>query len=169
MNLPLAETTPLDGVLQIVPRRFSDDRGYFCETYNRQAFERVGVSCEFLQDNQSLSRERNTVRGLHFQIPPFAQAKLIRVLRGAIFDVAVDIRRGSPSYGQGFGVTLSAENGRQLFIPAGFAHGFCTLEGLKWNDPALAIPWPINENEAVILDRDRDLPLLAGLPDYFRI
>jgi dTDP-4-dehydrorhamnose 3,5-epimerase len=188
MNLPLVETTPLDGVLQIVPRRFSDDRGYFCETYNRQSFERIGASCEFLQDNQSVSRQRNTVRGLHFQIPPFAQAKLIRVLRGAIFDVAVDIRRGSASYGQGFGVTLSAENGRQLFVPAGFAHGYCTLEtetevlykvnapysrdherGLKWNDPALTIPWPINENEAVILNRDRDLPPLAGLPDYFRI
>ncbi|PYK29765.1 MAG: dTDP-4-dehydrorhamnose 3,5-epimerase, partial [Verrucomicrobia bacterium] len=92
MNLPLIEATPLDGVLQIVPRRFCDDRGYFCETYNRQAFERMGVSCEFIQDNQSLSCQKNTVRGLHFQIPPFAQAKLIRVVRGAIFDVAVDIR-----------------------------------------------------------------------------
>src|SRR5947209_10905190 len=128
MNLPLVETTPLDGVLQIIPRRFCDDRGYFCESYNRQAFERAGVSCEFRQDNQSLSHQRNTVRGLHFQIPPFAQAKLIRVLSGAIFDVAVDIRRGSRSYGKSFGATLSAENGLQLFVPTGFAHGFCTLK-----------------------------------------
>ena len=186
--LPLVETTALDGVLQIIPRRFSDARGFFCEAYNRHAFEQVGVRCDFFQDNQSVSRAANTVRGLHFQIPPFAQAKLIRVLRGAIFDVAVDIRHGSPSYGRSFGVALTAENGRQLFVPAGFAHGFCTLErdteilykvdapysrdherGLKWNDPVLAIAWPVNETEVVILDRDRDLPALAVLPEFFRL
>lgn len=188
MNLPVVESTPLEGVLRIVPKRFSDDRGDFCETYNRPAFERVGVGCDFIQDNQSTSRQAKTVRGLHFQIPPFAQAKLIRVLKGAIFDVAVDIRRGSATFGGSFGVTLSAENGRQLFVPAGFAHGFCTLEedtevlykvnalysrnherGLRWNDPALSIAWPIYENEAVILDRDRDLPALAVLPEFFRL
>jgi dTDP-4-dehydrorhamnose 3,5-epimerase len=188
MNLPAVERTILAGVLQIVPHRFADNRGHFCETYNRLAFERIGVCTEFIQDNQSLSRHVRTVRGLHFQIPPFAQAKLIRVLRGAIFDVAVDIRRGSDTYGRSFGATLSAENGRQLLVPEGFAHGFCTLEaetevfykvnapysrdherGLKWNDPTLGIPWPIDEDEAFILDRDRDLPLLAVLPEYFRL
>jgi dTDP-4-dehydrorhamnose 3,5-epimerase len=188
MNLPVVENTPLEGVLLIAPRRFSDERGHFCETYNRETFERIGVPCNFIQDNQSFSRRQSTVRGLHFQITPFAQAKLIRALRGSIFDVAVDIRRGSPTFGQSFGALLSAENGRQLFIPAGFAHGFCTIEpdtevfykvdapysreherGLKWNDPALAIHWPVGETEAVILDRDRDLPTLAMLPEFFRL
>ena len=188
MNLPSVERTLLEGLLIIAPRRFADDRGYFCETYNHAAFERIGIGCEFIQDNQSFSRRIGTVRGLHFQITPFAQAKLIRVLRGAIFDVAVDIRRGSDRYGQSFGTTLSAENGCQLFVPEGFAHGFCTLEpdtevlykvnaphsreherGLKWNDPALGIAWPTGESEAVILDRDRDLPSLAVLPEYFRL
>jgi dTDP-4-dehydrorhamnose 3,5-epimerase len=188
MNPPLVEGTSLEGVLQIVPRRFSDDRGYFCETYNSQAFERAGIGCAFIQDNQSLSRQVNTVRGLHFQIPPFAQAKLVRVVRGAVYDVAVDIRRGSLTYGRSFGVVLTAENGRQLFVPTGFAHGYCTLEpetevlykvnapysreherGLKWNDPALAIAWPADESKAVVLDRDRDLPTLSVLPEYFRL
>jgi dTDP-4-dehydrorhamnose 3,5-epimerase len=188
MNLLSVETTTLEAVLLIVARRLADDRGHFCETYNRRAFEQAGVTCEFIQDNQSFSRRVWTVRGLHFQIPPFAQAKLVRVLRGAIFDVAVDIRRGSETYGKSFGATLSADNGRQLFVPAGFAHGFCTLQaetevlykvnapysrdherGLKWNDPALDIAWPIDESEAVILDRDRDLPSLAVLQEYFRL
>jgi len=183
MNLPLVESTTLESVLLIVPHRFADSRGHFCETYSRQAFEHVGVTCEFIQDNQSFSRQVGTVRGLHFQIPPFAQAKLVRVLRGAVVDVAVDSRRGSDTYGQSFGATLSAENGRQLFVPEGFAHGFCTLEantevlykvnaphsrdherGLKWNDPVLGIAWPVAESAAVILDRDLDLPSLAVLP-----
>lgn len=186
MNLPCVETTNLDGVLVIVPARFGDARGFFSETYNRAAFGEIGVASEFVQDNQSLSRDRGTVRGLHFQIPPFAQAKLVRVLRGAITDVAVDIRRASSGYGRSVAVTLSAENGRQLFIPAGFAHGFCTLEpdtevfykvdapysrdherGLRWNDPALGITWPVADAEAVIIERDRLLPLLRDLPDYF--
>lgn len=188
MNLPSVESTNLEGVLLIVPRRFADDRGHFFESYNREAFEHIGVRCEFIQDNQSHSRQARTIRGLHFQVPPNAQAKLVRVVRGAIFDVAVDIRRGSPTYGQSFGATLSAVNGHQLFIPHGFAHGFCTLEtdtevlykvsasysrhherGLKWNDPALNIAWPLDESEAIILDRDRDLPSLAVLPEYFRL
>ena len=188
MNLPSVETTNLEGVLLIVPRRFADDRGHFLESYNREAFLHIGVRCEFIQDNQSLSRQAKTMRGLHFQVPPCAQAKLVRVVRGAIFDVAVDIRCGSPTYGQSFGATLSAENGRQLFVPQGFAHGFCTLEtdtevlykvsapysrdherGLKWNDPALGIAWPMDESEAIILNRDRDLPPLGVLPEYFRL
>ena len=188
MNVPSVERTNLDGVVLITPRRFADDRGHFCETYNRAAFEQAGIRYDFIQDNQSLSGEARTVRGLHFQILPFAQAKLIRALRGAIFDVAVDIRCGSETYGQSFGAILSADNGRQLLIPEGFAHGFCTLEantevlykvnapysrdherGLKWNDPALGIIWPIEPGAAVILDRDRDLPALAVLPEYFRL
>jgi len=186
MNLPSVENTPLEAVLLVVPRRFADDRGYFCETYNRDAFEQIGIGRKFIQDNQSFSRHTATVRGLHFQIPPFAQAKLIRVLHGAIFDVAVDIRCGSDTFGRSYGALLNAENGRQLFVPEGFAHGFCTLEpntevlykvnaphsreherGLKWNDPALGIAWPIEESAAIILDRDRDLPPLAVLPEYF--
>lgn len=188
MNLPCVESTTLEGVLLVVPHRFADDRGHFCETYNRESLDRVGIRREFIQDNQSFSRASGTVRGLHFQIPPFAQAKLVRVLHGAIFDVAVDIRCGSGSFGRSFGTILNAENGRQLFVPEGFAHGYCTLEpdtevlykvnvpysrdherGLNWNDPAVGIRWPVNESEAIILDRDRSLPTLAVLPEYFRL
>jgi dTDP-4-dehydrorhamnose 3,5-epimerase len=186
MNVPRVEQTGLGGVLHIVPARFADARGFFSETYNRAAFREIGVACEFVQDNHSLSKDRGTVRGLHFQIAPFAQAKLVRVLRGAICDVAVDIRRSSPTYGQSFAVALSAENGHQLFVPAGFAHGFCTLEpdtevfykvdapysreherGVKWNDPALGIDWPVSSSEAMLIERDRLLPLLDGLPAWF--
>ena len=186
MNIPRAERTELDGVLVIVPARHGDARGFFSETYNRAAFREIGVANDFLQDNHSLSRVPGTIRGLHFQIPPFAQAKLLRVLRGAIYDVAVDIRRSSPTYGHRFGVTLSAENGAQLFVPAGFAHGFCTLEpdtevlykvdapysrdherGLRWDDPALGIDWPIPESGSTVLDRDRLYPTLDALPVYF--
>jgi dTDP-4-dehydrorhamnose 3,5-epimerase len=186
MNLPRVEKTELEGVLSILPARFGDTRGYFSESYNQSAFREIGVTSEFVQDNQSQSRDRATVRGLHFQIPPFAQAKLVRVLRGAICDVAVDIRRASRNYGRSVVVILSAENGRQLFVPAGFAHGYCTLEpdtevfykvdapysreherGLRWNDPALAISWPVAEASAVLLERDRLQPLLADLPEYF--
>jgi dTDP-4-dehydrorhamnose 3,5-epimerase len=186
MNLPRVEKTELEGVLSVLPVRFGDTRGYFSETYNRSTFREIGVTSEFVQDNQSRSRDRATVRGLHFQIPPFAQAKLVRVLRGAICDVAVDIRRASRNYGRNVAVILSAENGQQLFVPAGFAHGYCTLEpdtevfykvdapysreherGLSWNDPALTISWPIAETDAVLLERDRLQPLLADLPEYF--
>ncbi|HEY6578462.1 MAG TPA: dTDP-4-dehydrorhamnose 3,5-epimerase [Rhizomicrobium sp.] len=186
MNAPRVATTDLEGVLLIAPERFGDARGFFSETYNRRAFCEIGVTNVFIQDNHSLSRDRGTVRGLHFQIGPLAQAKLVRVLRGAICDVAVDVRRASPTHGGSVAVTLSADNGRQLFVPAGFAHGFCTLEpdtevfykvdapysreherGVRWNDPALAISWPIAESEAVLIERDRLLPALADLPDYF--
>ena len=186
MNPPQVEATSLGGVLLITPRRFGDERGFFCETYNRSALGEIGVTCDFIQDNQSLSRQRGTVRGLHFQIAPFAQAKLVRVLRGAILDVAVDIRRDSPTFGKSFAAPLSAENCRQLYVPAGFAHGFCTLEsdtevfykvdapysreherGVRWNDPALSIAWPVSEREAMVNERDRDLPLLGDLPVYF--
>lgn len=186
MNLPHVEATNPSGLLLITPRRIVDDRGFFSETYNRSALHDVGVTCDFIQDNQSRSRQRGTVRGLHFQIPPFAQAKLVRVLRGAVLDVAVDLRRASATFGQSFAATLSAENGRQLFIPAGFAHGFCTLEsdtevfykvdapysreherGVRWNDPALGIVWSFSEGEALLIERDRELPLLRDLPVFF--
>jgi dTDP-4-dehydrorhamnose 3,5-epimerase len=144
------------------------------------------VDCRFIQDNQSLSLHRGTLRGLHFQIPPLAQAKLVRVLRGAIFDVAVDIRRGSATYGKFASVILSADNGCQLFVPAGFAHGFCTLQpdtevlykvdapysrdherGLVWNDATVGIPWPVPAEDVRVLDRDREFPRLDGLPGFF--
>src|SRR5262249_51424024 len=120
--------TELPEVKILVPKRFSDARGFFSETYNRQTFRDAGIDLEFVQDNQSLSVPKGVVRGLHYQIEPCAQAKLIRVLRGSVLDVAVDIRRGSPTFGKHVGVVLSADNGRQLLVPVGFAHGFATLE-----------------------------------------
>lgn len=157
----LVEQTPIFGLLVLQPRRFLDDRGFFSESWNRSTLEKAGVNLpEFVQDNHSVSHEVNTVRGLHFQSPPHAQGKLVRCGQGALFDVAVDIRRNSPSYGKWFGIELSAENGRQLWIPAGFLHGFvsraakteiiykCTdhyapeCDGaVRWDSPSLAIDW----------------------------
>jgi dTDP-4-dehydrorhamnose 3,5-epimerase len=167
-------------------RRYFDQRGYFAETYVRRDFAAVGIDQDFIQDNQSGSHRRGTVRGLHFQIPPFAQAKLVRVLRGRILDVVVDLRRTSPSYGQHLTVELGVDEDEQLFVPAGFAHGFCTLvpdtelyykvdavysaaheRGLNWADPALGIDWPVNHNDAVLSDKDVMLPPLRDLPTYF--
>jgi dTDP-4-dehydrorhamnose 3,5-epimerase len=186
MALPQVERFDIEGVLQITPPRFGDDRGYFSEVYNKQAFAEIGVGCEFVQDNHSLSVDRGVLRGMHFQIPPFAQSKLVRVARGSVYDVAVDIRKNSPTYGKSVAVILSAENGRQLFVPKGFAHGFCTLEpdtevlykvdapysrdherGLLWNDPELAIAWPIEADTAILIARDRTHPPLSGLPAFF--
>lgn len=171
----------------IRPKRFADPRGYFVETYSRRHYADIGIACEFVQDNQSLSTRPGTIRGLHFQLPPDAQAKLVRVPKGSIFDVAVDIRRNSPSYGRWCGTTLTAAGGEQMFVPRGFAHGFCTLEpdteiiykitdlyspecdrGLAWNDPALKIDWPVEARDAILSDRDRQHPSLAELPQYFR-
>jgi dTDP-4-dehydrorhamnose 3,5-epimerase len=170
----------------IEPRRFEDARGLFMETYSRSALAAEGITSEFVQDNHSRSNFAGTIRGLHFQVPPFAQAKLVRCSAGRVFDVAVDIRRGSPSYGRHVAVELSAANGRQLFIPAGFAHGLATLEpgtevqykvsadyspthdaGIFWNDPALAIPWPVDPAAAVLSDKDRKLPTLSGFTSPF--
>ena len=178
----IVEETALAGVRIITPRKLGDERGFFSETYNRQAFAAAGVALEFAQDNQSLSAERGTVRGLHFQTPPFAQDKLVRVLRGAIFDVVVDLRRSSPTFGQHLAVELSAANWRQLFIPIGFAHGFCTLEadtevfykvtnyysaahdrGLAWDDEALGIAWPFAKGRLILSERDRRHPSLRDL------
>ncbi|HXW71629.1 MAG TPA: dTDP-4-dehydrorhamnose 3,5-epimerase [Methylocella sp.] len=172
------EITPLalEGVFLIKPRRFSDARGYFAEIYNRRRFSDAGIKAEFVQDNQSYSSKAGTVRGLHFQYPPFAQAKLVRALHGRIFDVAVDLRRASPTLGHWIGQILTADGGEQLFIPRGFAHGFCSLEddvevaykvdafyspecdsGLIWNDPAINIDWPIDADSAILSNKDTNL------------
>jgi dTDP-4-dehydrorhamnose 3,5-epimerase len=176
----------LPDVKLICSARARDQRGYFAETYVRRDFEAAGLACDFAQDNQSGSAAAGTIRGLHFQIPPFAQAKLIRVLRGRVLDVAVDLRRSSPNYGRHVAAELSEAGGEQLLVPAGFAHGFCTLEpdtvvfykvdnvysaehdrGLNWADPALGIRWPVTVGAAVLSDKDRALPALRDLPRYF--
>ena len=185
-SLPAVESVGVPGVLLISPVRHIDARGFFSESYNESAFRAIGVENRFVQDNHSLSRRRGTVRGLHFQIPPCAQAKLVRVLKGAIFDVAVDIRSGSATFGRSVAALLSAENGDQLFVPAGFAHGYCTLEpdtevlykvdtgysrdherGLLWNDPELGLSWPEAADTSTLLERDRNWPPLRSLPVYF--
>jgi dTDP-4-dehydrorhamnose 3,5-epimerase len=176
----------IPGVILVEPRKFSDARGFFMETYSAPAFRDLGVDCVFVQDNQSLSTRRGTIRGLHFQTPPYAQAKLVRVLRGSIFDVAVDLRSGSPSYGKWCGARLTASGGEQIFVPRGFAHGFCTLEpdvevaykvddvyapdcdcGLVWDDSALAIDWPLPAREIVVSEKDAALPGFAGFSTPF--
>jgi len=178
--------TEIPDVKVLVPRRFKDARGYFAETYNRQLFRDAGIDAEFVQDNQSMSVESGVVRGLHYQVAPMAQAKLVRVLRGIILDVAVDIRRGSPTFGRHVSVTLNADDGRQILIPVGFAHGFATLEpntevfykvsnlyspaherGIRWNDPALGIEWCVEEKSAVLSERDRVHPLFRDVADLF--
>lgn len=180
------EQTALSGVVVLSPKRFDDPRGFFSEVYNKRRYAEAGVTADFIQDNHSRSGPVGTVRGLHFQRPPFAQAKLVRVLKGAILDVAVDLRRGSPTFGRHVAVELSASAWNQLFVPAGFAHGFCTLEpdtevfykvdayysaehdgGVLWNDPALAIAWPVTAEQAVLSDKDRRLPLLADVGEGF--
>lgn len=182
----LVEDTALAGVKIVTPRKFGDDRGFFSETYNRSRWESHGLRHVFVQDNHSLSREAHVIRGLHFQTPPFAQDKLVRVVRGRILDVVVDIRRSSPSFGRHLAVELSAENWRQLLVPIGFAHGFCTLEpdtevvykvtnfysadhdrGLAFDDPDLALPWPVAPERAVLSDKDRRWPRLRDLREAF--
>ena len=178
--------TDLPGVRIIRPRRFIDHRGFFSETSNANAFAEAGLPTAFVQDNHSLSRPKGTVRGLHFQVAPFAQDKLVRVVRGSILDVAVDLRAGSPHFGRSVAVVISAEEWNQLFIPIGFAHGFCTLEddtevlykvtnfyspehdrGILWNDPDLEINWPVAEQQAILSDKDRKLPRLKDVPACF--
>ena len=180
--LPLS----LPDVKLIRTKRIADTRGYFAESYVRRDFTAAGIADEFVQDNQSFSSSAGTVRGLHFQISPFAQAKLVRVLRGKILDVVVDLRRASATFGKHVTVDLSADNGDQLFVPIGFAHGFCTLvadtevfykvnnvyssahdRGLNWADPTLGIQWPVNESQAILSEKDRALPNLSALPVYF--
>ena len=177
--------TSLAGLLLIESKRHGDYRGFFAETYCQRAYAEHGVDAVFVQDNHSLSAAVGTVRGLHFQAPPAAQAKLVRCGRGAIFDVAVDIRRGAPTYGRWAGYTLSAENGAQLYIPVGFAHGFATLEpdseiiykcsdyyapetegALRWDDPDIGIKWPLT-SAPVLSAKDAAARLLAGFNSPF--
>ena len=172
-------------LLLIKTARHSDPRGFFAETYSRAKYFELGINVNFVQDNHSLSKELGTLRGLHFQAPPHAQAKLVRCGRGAIFDVAVDIRRGSPTYGQWKGYELTAENGDQLYVPVGFAHGIFTLEpdseivykcsdyyapetegAILWNDPELGINWP-TEAEPILSEKDAVAPLLSDLESPF--
>ena len=178
--------TAIPAVKRVIPVRHGDARGWFSEVFRADRLAAGGIAAAFVQDNQSFSAPVGTVRGLHFQTPPAAQAKLVRVLAGAILDVAVDLRSGSASFGRHVAVRLDAEGGEQLFVPAGFAHGFCTLapdtmvaykvdayyspasdRSLLWNDPALAIPWPVSEAEAELSDKDRRAPPLAALGPVF--
>lgn len=178
--------TSLDGVLILTPKRFGDHRGFFSETWNARAMAEAGVDLNFVQDNHSFSADKGTVRGLHFQSPPSAQDKLVRCLRGAIMDVAVDIRRGSPSYGQWVAEELSAENGRQLLVPKGFLHGFATLTAdvdvaykctdfyaadcdgaVRFDDPDLGIDWGIALSEAVLSDKDAVAPAFKDFESPF--
>ena len=171
--------TALAGVRILEPQVFGDARGWFMESWSQKKMEDAGICVDFVQDNHSFSAQKGTLRGLHYQLNPMAQAKLLRVSRGAIFDVAVDIRRGSPTYAQWVGVELSAENYRQLFIPRGFAHGFITLTddvevqykadnlyapdcdgNIRWDDPEIGIAWPITP--VVLSEKDAAAPLLAA-------
>ncbi|MBB1248815.1 dTDP-4-dehydrorhamnose 3,5-epimerase [Rhizobium sp. G21] len=180
------ERLAISDVVKITPARFGDHRGYFSEVFKDAWFRDNIADVSFVQDNQSLSATPGTVRGLHFQLEPFGQGKLVRCIQGSIFDVAVDIRVGSPTYGQWVGAELSAENGAQLWIPVGFAHGFATLvpdtilhykvtapysakddRGLLWNDGDIAIEWPFDVSAAVLSDKDKVQPKLADLPPSF--
>lgn len=174
------------GIKLVIPRHFGDERGYFAETFRDNLFaEQVGTFT-FVQDNESLSVRQGTIRGLHFQSQPQPQGKLVRCTAGALFDVAVDIRHGSPTFGQWVGQTLTPDEGKQVWIPPGFAHGFCTLEpntvicykvtdyysaecdkGLRWDDPAIGIDWPQVADPDTLSPKDRQQPLLVDLPAYF--
>jgi dTDP-4-dehydrorhamnose 3,5-epimerase len=183
-DIPAALELPSVRVLS--PMRHRDERGFFSEVWREDILLRAGIPCRFVQENHALSYAPGTVRGLHFQIGPAAQAKLIRCPRGSIFDVVVDLRRGSPSFGRHLATVLSEENWWQLYVPAGFAHGYCTLEpdteviykvssyydpqaerGLAWDDPELSIPWPAAAEAAILTDRDRAWPRLQELADFF--
>ena len=186
--MQMADVTALQlpGALVLKPKRFHDARGFFVEQYNKQTLAAHGVQFECVQDNLSLSARAGTVRGLHFQSPPSEQTKLVSVLRGAIFDVLVDIRFGAPTYGRHVVVELSADNGIQALVPRGFAHGYCTLAddtlvqykvdahydpardlGVLWNDPDLDIRWPVAAETAILIDKDRKHPRLKELPRHF--
>ena len=178
--------TEIPEVKILVPKQFKDHRGFFSEVYSTKLLKDVGITMPFVQDNHSLSVEKGVLRGLHYQVGPMAQDKLIRVVRGAILDVAVDVRRKSPTFGRHVTAVMSVDNWRQIFVPVGFAHGFVTLEpntevlykvsafyspqherGVRWNDPALGIDWGIGEAEAVLSARDTQHPLLRDAQDLF--
>jgi dTDP-4-dehydrorhamnose 3,5-epimerase len=182
------EPQAIPDVLLITPQKFGDNRGFFSETWSAPKLAAEGFNQNFVQDNHSLSATPGTIRGLHCQIAPSIQGKLVRVIRGAIWDVAIDIRRGSPTYGEHVAAELSAENWQQLWIPGGFLHGFCTLtenteviykvtadydrgaeRGVLWNDPDLALPWPVDPDNAILSDKDKILPKLADCDVWFSL
>lgn len=181
------EALRLPDIKLVRPRIFRDERGFFSETYSRTDLEGAGIVADFVQDNHSLSRAAGVIRGLHFQRPHHAQGKMLRVVRGRILDVVVDVRTGSPTFGAHVSAELSADNWTQIWVPAGFAHGFCTLEpdteviykvteyyapqsdgGILWNDPALGIDWPVKPSDAIVSEKDRQLPRLADLGPVFQ-
>lgn len=178
--------TALSGVKKIQPDIFTDSRGVFQETYQFERYRKVGIDCDFVQDNFVSSERKGTIRGLHFQKPPAAQAKLISVIQGAVMDVVVDLRHGSPTFGKAEAFHLTAEEGTQIFMPVGFAHGYCTLNnnsavlykvsspyapdleaGIIWNDPELNITWPVDVKDMIIAERDQKLPRLSELEKIF--
>lgn len=183
------ERLSIPDIILVTPPRFRDPRGFFSETWKQGAFAEAGIPGPFVQDNHAVSSGKYVVRGLHLQIGPNAQGKLVRVVRGAIWDVAVDVRVGSPTYGQHVGAVLSAENWSQLWVPVGFLHGYCTLEadteviykvtapydkpaerGVLWNDPDLGVPWPVPAGEEAILsEKDLVLPRLRDCEEWFRV
>lgn len=182
----IIEDFPIAGLFAFTPKKFGDDRGFFSETFNARAFAEVVPDVTFVQDNHSLSRDPGVVRGLHFQTPPHAQGKLVRVTRGRVLDVAVDIRKGSPTYGKHVALELSADNWKQFWIPAGFAHGFCTLEpdtefcykvtdyyapdcdsGIAFDDPDLGIDWPVTRETAILSGKDAQLQAFGGYDSPF--
>ena len=177
--------TFIKGVFIIEPRIWKDERGYFYESYNHQLFENAGIDVEFIQDNQSLS-QKGTLRGLHAQAPPFAQGKLVRVIQGSVLDVAVDVRKDSPTYGRHITINLTGENFKMFWVPAGFLHGFVTLTdntifsykvtnlydknaelGVSWNDPDLNIDWGISTDELILSAKDQEQPLLKDFKSPF--
>lgn len=178
--------TEIPDVKILKPKKFGDHRGFFSETYNKKILSDLGIDMDFVQDNHSLSVEKGVIRGLHYQTPPFAQDKLVRVVHGAILDVAVDMRKSSPTFGKHITAVISADNWEQILVPAGFAHGFCTLEentvviykvtnyyapdhdtGIRWNDPELGIDWPVSDNEAILSDKDKTQPFFSEATYYF--
>lgn len=180
------ELLAIADVMLLQAKSFQDDRGAFSETWNRHAFKELGIDADFVQDNHVKSLKTGTLRGLHYQAPPHAQGKLIRVIKGAIFDVAIDMRHQSPSYGKHVSATLTAENQVQIWVPEGFAHGYVTLEpdtevlykvtdfyapdtegGILWNDPDLGIAWPVDAEATILSEKDLQLPLMRDVKSPF--
>jgi dTDP-4-dehydrorhamnose 3,5-epimerase len=178
--------TDIQGPRILLPDKIGDQRGFFSEVYSRKMLVNAGINIDFIQDNHSLSVQKNVVRGMHYQIPPMAQDKLVRVVRGSILDIVVDVRKNSPTFGKHVAVVLSAENWKQIFVPVGFGHGFITLEpntevlykvsreyspvnerAFRWNDPALKIDWGVDESKVILSPRDRTHPMFGDLKDLF--
>jgi dTDP-4-dehydrorhamnose 3,5-epimerase len=183
-----AERLAIPDVILVRVRKFADSRGHFLETFRKCEYAEMGIDCDFVQDNEAFSAQPGTVRGLHFQVPPHAQAKLVRVLRGSVYDAAVDLRRGSATYGKWCGAQLTADGGEQIFVPRGFAHGYCTLEpdtvvaykvdnyyapqseaGLSWSDPAIGVDWSFPASRVLVSDKDAKLGSLHSFDTPFEI